>query len=208
MQHREVVGGLWEELGLLQLNFLRARGLRPASNLLDIGCGCLRGGVKFVEYLEAGHYFGVDACRSLLDAGYEIELRALGLQAKVPRANLRCSAAFEFEGFPSFEFAVAQSLFTHLPLNLIRLCLDSLARVMLARGRLFATYFDCPESDPFDLPILHEPGRVTTYAWRDPYHYRISDFEFAIRGLPWIMRIVGPWDHPRDQQMLIFERSV
>jgi hypothetical protein len=44
-EHRAVVGGMWDELGALQLDFLRARGLRPDSRLLDIGCGSLRLGV-------------------------------------------------------------------------------------------------------------------------------------------------------------------
>jgi hypothetical protein len=38
-RHREVVGDLWDELGNLQLAFLRKHGLRPEHRLLDIGCG-------------------------------------------------------------------------------------------------------------------------------------------------------------------------
>ena len=34
-RHREFVGGLWSELGKLQLDFLRAQGLRPDHRLLD-----------------------------------------------------------------------------------------------------------------------------------------------------------------------------
>jgi hypothetical protein len=43
--HRDLVGGLWEELGRLQFEFLVGAGLRPEMRLLDIGCGCPRGGV-------------------------------------------------------------------------------------------------------------------------------------------------------------------
>ncbi len=42
--HRDMVGGMWEEIGRLQFEFLRARGLKPSHRLLDIGCGSLRGG--------------------------------------------------------------------------------------------------------------------------------------------------------------------
>ena len=51
--HREQVGGLWDEIGALQIDFLRAQGLRPGDTLLDVGCGCLRGGVHFVALPRA-----------------------------------------------------------------------------------------------------------------------------------------------------------
>ncbi len=38
------VGGLWDEIGQLQFDFLRAKGLLPRHKLLDFGCGSLRGG--------------------------------------------------------------------------------------------------------------------------------------------------------------------
>jgi hypothetical protein len=82
-RHRDVVGGLWEEVGKLQFDFLCyivANGPRHDAYLLDIGCGCFRGGIYFAEYLDVGHYFGVDMHRSRLDAGYDIELAARGLQ--------------------------------------------------------------------------------------------------------------------------------
>ncbi len=38
-QHREVIGGLWDEMGQLQLEFMRLHGLLPQHRLLDLGCG-------------------------------------------------------------------------------------------------------------------------------------------------------------------------
>ena len=55
-KHRQVVGGMWDEIGALQLEFLQGRGLQPDDLLLDVGCGSLRGGVKFVEYLNPVRY--------------------------------------------------------------------------------------------------------------------------------------------------------
>ena len=43
-KHRDVVGGLWEEIGCLQLSVLKRIGLQKSHTLLDIGCGSLRGG--------------------------------------------------------------------------------------------------------------------------------------------------------------------
>lgn len=55
---RGYVGGLWHELGELQFRFLVDQGLRPEHVLLDIACGSLRGGVRFVPYLNPGNYLG------------------------------------------------------------------------------------------------------------------------------------------------------
>ena len=49
--HRTYVGGLWDELGLLQFQFLLEMGLKPSDCLFDIGCGSLRGGRHFIKYL-------------------------------------------------------------------------------------------------------------------------------------------------------------
>src|SRR5262249_20347462 len=127
--HRDVVGGQWDEIGKLQLDYLVTNGLDPSSVLIDIGCGCLRGGVHFVDYLAQGKYFGLDLNESLLDAGYEIELEAVGLQHKLPREHLVCNGDFDFEAFPQpFDFAIAQSLFTHIPPSDIRVCLERLSQ--------------------------------------------------------------------------------
>jgi hypothetical protein len=56
-QHRAVIGGMWEEIGTLQLSFLVSQGLARSDKLLDIGCGCLRGGVYLVGYLDPGKLF-------------------------------------------------------------------------------------------------------------------------------------------------------
>lgn len=52
--NRGSVGGLWEEMGQRQLEFLVEQGLGPCDDLLDVGCGSLRGGVHFIRYLEQG----------------------------------------------------------------------------------------------------------------------------------------------------------
>jgi len=72
--HREYIGGLWDEVGSLQFNFLCAQGLRPEHRLLDIACGSLRLGVRAIPYLETGHYLGLDKESGLVAAGLENEL--------------------------------------------------------------------------------------------------------------------------------------
>lgn len=207
-EHRGVVGGMWDEIGRLQFEFMVARGLLPGMNLLDIGCGCLRGGVHFVDYLDAGRYYGSDLLKPLLDRGYDIELGKLGLQHKLPRSNLLHDGDFRFELLNvRFDMAIAQSLFTHLPLNHLRLCLAKLAPLMEPGGTFFLTILPCRENEDWARPILHARGGVTSYPHRDPYHYRDADLVACAEGLPWQFVPIGEWDHPRDQFMHSFVRA-
>lgn len=204
-RHRDSVGGMWDEIGRLQFDFLVSQGLLPRHKLVDIGCGCLRGGVHFVGYLEPGNYFGIDINQSLLDAGYDAELAALGLQAKLPRANLLCSSVFDFGALGAdFDFAMAQSLFTHLPWDQIRLCLTRLAPKTAPSGRLFATAFIVPDDHPHGDPFDHGEDIVTN-DYCDPYHYRYADIAQMCETLPWRSVLIGHWGHPRGQQILSFE---
>lgn len=207
-EHREVVGGLWDEIGELQCRFLIEHGLQQVHTLLDIGCGSLRGGVRFIRYLEAGNYIGVDINQSLLDAGFDVELKAAELQDKMPRENLVHLLDFEFDRLGRhFDYALAHSLFTHLAFNHIRRCLERLAPVINVGGHFFATFFELPRTASPSLPFTHDPGEIVTYDTRDPYHYKLADFFYAASGLPWQIRYIGGWEHPRGQLMLEFVRT-
>ena len=50
----------WMELGKNQFDFLTANGLDPTHQMLEIGCGNLRGGWRFIDYLGPAHYTGID----------------------------------------------------------------------------------------------------------------------------------------------------
>lgn len=204
-RHRDLVGGMWDEIGLLQFDFLVAQGLKPCHRLMDVGCGSLRGGVHFARYLDCGNYYGVDLNRTLIDAGYEHEFKPRGLDRRVPRNNLQATAEFDFSPFDQpFDFALALSVFTHLPLNTIRVCLERLAPSMAAGGVFYATVFEGNPNEPTWKPVRHQPGNITTYGDRDPYHYRREDLTHVAGTSGWTAEWVGGFDHPRDQQMVCF----
>ena len=206
-EHREVVGGAWDEIGRLQIELLRAHGLEPHHRVLDVGCGSLRGGVHLVRFLDPGHYFGTDLNQSLLDAGYDVELRGEGLTHRLPRENLVCDGSFDFTRLPgAFDFALAQSLFTHLPGELVRRCLERLPAALRPGASLFATCFEIPEEHPEGEPFTHPPLGIVSERASDPYHYRASDFERLCRDLPWRVEPRGAWGHPRGQNLVRFER--
>ena len=204
-RHREIIGGMWDEVGSLQIDYLRSRGLRRDMKVLDLGCGCLRGGVKMISWLDAGNYYGVDLVQSLLDCGYDIELRDAGLQHRLPRGNLMCNADFDATGFgTAFDVVIAQSVFTHLPLNDLHLALDRLSDVLRPGGAFFATVFSPSSDGEWCLPHRHHPGGVETFPNKDPFHIRTADLASSVHGRDWRFDGIEGWDHPRDQRMCRF----
>ena len=199
--HRDRVGGQWDELGELQLRFMIEQGLEPTHRLLDVGCGALRAGRRFADYLEPGGYYGIDINEGMLDAGYEMELSD-DLRAKLPRDHLRATNRFDCDFGVAFDFAIANSLFTHISLNHIRLCLYRVAKVTAPGGRFLASYFEAPRDHPVDEPRGN--GRLWTE--RNAFFYYRRDLRYAARGSPWELRYIGGWDHPRHQRMMEFTR--
>lgn len=202
-EHRSFVGGMWDEIGALQLDFMKGRGLEPDHDFLDVGCGALRGGVHFVRYLEAGRYYGLDLNPSLLKAG-ELELEEAGLARK--DVTLLASDKFEAGRFGvAFDRAIAVSLLTHLPLNHIVRCLTEVGRALKSEGEFYATFFEAPSSAHLE-PIQQWEEIYSRYD-SDPFHYSFSEMEWAagISGLR--VELIGEWGHPRNQRMLLFRRA-
>ncbi len=81
---RNYVGGLWDELGKLQFEFMVAQGLRPHHVFLDVACGSLRGGRLFIPYLDRGNYLGLDKERGLIRAGLRNEIDPKVASEKAP----------------------------------------------------------------------------------------------------------------------------
>jgi SAM-dependent methyltransferase len=208
--HRAAVGGMWEEIGRLQFDFLIREGLRPGHTLLDIGCGSLRGGVHFARYLNPGNYVGADIGAELLGAG-RAELSAVGVDPDT--VTLICDGEFDFARTGrTFDFALAQSLFTHLPLNSIIRCLLRAAPVLNRGGRLYATFNENPDGwhnlDPIRRPNPQSPDvPIVTHFDRDPYHYDVGTFAQIADAAGLALDYIGDWGHPRHQRMLRFTRS-
>jgi SAM-dependent methyltransferase len=202
-KHREYVGGLWYDIGRLQIKFLKQQGLQPGHRLVDVGCGALRGGVHFAAYLDPGNYFGLDINPSLIEAG-KLELDKAGLLEKA--VNLAVNDKFELTNFGArFDYGIAVSLFTHLPMNHIIRCLVEVRQTLAPDGRFYASFFEAPASGHLE-PIFHEPGGITTLLDEDPFHYSVTDMKAIAELAGLSVRYLGDWGHPRCQKMLSFYR--
>lgn len=198
-RHRGFVGGLWDEVGRLQCDFMISKGLTPESKLLDVGCGALRGGVHFVRHLNDGNYYGIDINRSLLKAGKQ-ELRGSGLNDR--RVHLRQTDEFDATEFGvKFDFGIAVSLITHLPANHIIYCFMQMRRVMHERSSFYFSFFEVPEL-PIPDAYSQPRGDIVTHFMSDPFHYTRDQIEYYAHSAGLNPSYVGDWNHPRNQQML------
>jgi SAM-dependent methyltransferase len=202
--HRWSIGGMWEVLGQLQFDYLVEHGLEPHHHFLDVGCGPLRGGIHFIRYLEPGHYFGVEKDSEKLEAGRDVELPAYGLTDKRP--VLRVMENFDFPSLgQKFDYALAQSVFTHLPLNNIIRCLMQMEKVLVDGGRFFATFYENKDGK-FNLEDVEQKPGLVTHFDRDFFHYDFETFKWICDGTRLDVEHLGGWNNPRNQKMLVFTR--
>jgi len=193
-RHRDIVGGRWEETGRAQMEILRGVGLEPMHHLLDIGAGSLRLGCKAVPFLAKGHYWGTDASRDLMMAGYAAELAA---PERLDPAQLVEDAGFAFPGVSgAITHAMAFGVFPHLPgcegaKGPLAQALAGLVRFEALEIFLF-TVFLAPEAD-FDSRFRQKDG-VVTHAGRAPYHLREADV--------WSVLAASGWQAQKDERWL------
>jgi len=200
--HRYFVGNRWQEIGQLQFGFLVDQGLKPHHALLDIGCGCLRGGLHFIRYLNEGNYCGFDVNTSLIQAG-KLELKEAGLEHKHPK--LLVDDKFRIERFNvEFDFMISVSLFTHLPMNIIVRCLSEVKKHLKPGGVYFSTIFEAPETAHIDI-VCHPSGVKTNYD-SDPFHYSFEEISWMAKIAGLKAGLFGNWNHPWDHKMIVFSQ--
>ena len=192
--HRAYVGGLWEEIGKLQFDFLVARGLRPNHNLIDVACGSLRAGVHFIRYLDAGRYCGMEKERDLIETGINEELGASLFTEKRPLFIVSDRFAFECcDAAP--DFALAQSLFTHLTPDLINLCFANLRKRISQDGVFYATFNESKKIANSNPAASHD---------HDIFYYTRAQMENFGTRAGWTPTYIGDWGHPRGQIMVSY----
>lgn len=182
------VGGLWEEIGALQLRIMRSAGLEPRHRFLDVGAGSLRGGLHFVRYLEAGNYWGTDLSSILLEAGRRNLVRA-GLTAKMP--NLSIANDFRFAELDGqlFDYALAFGVFTDVPAESVRECLANLGELLVPNGIFLAT---------FAMNSQYSAHR-SRLQFRHPWSFFVDlASEFG-----WDIELVNGFKHPKGHSLLV-----
>ena len=161
MTHRAKVGPaeLFDVIGAQQFCVLASLGLREQHRLLDVGCGCLRGGRFFIPYLGRDKYVGLEPDRELLKAGMTLEVGQSQINEKRPVFPVFDD--FRLTRIPGrFDYVLAQSILTHMGPDLLAPIFTEAHHVLLDGGTFAATWF---QGDEDETDEGWYPGRAMRY---------------------------------------------
>lgn len=146
---------LWQMKRRFQIQFLQGVGLKPNHHLLDLGCGTLRGGIPLIEYLEPGHYAGVDVRHQVLEEGRR-ELLESGLARQAPQL-VHCPRIAELDLGRRFGFVWAFAVLIHMDDAVLDSAIAAVARHLDDSGVFYATVNVGSEPDGQwqGFPIVH-----------------------------------------------------
>jgi cyclopropane fatty-acyl-phospholipid synthase-like methyltransferase len=139
--HRAFVGQpqRYDVGGASQFALLFLLGLRAHHRLLDFGCGSLRLGRLAIPYLDPDGYLGVEPDLALVEAGFAEELGQDARTLKRPRFGH--GADFRGDVFDtSFDFIIAQSVFSHMGQDAMYTALRSFSRCLEPGGLIVANW--------------------------------------------------------------------
>ena len=176
----------YDLIAAMTFNLLTTLGLRQHHSLLDIGCGSLRIGRLLIPYLNRGKYFGIEPAEWLVAEGIKQELGETVVQAKRPTFFFTDSPETVVRAKVSFDFALAQSIFSHCGLDLIKDWLSAVSRALAQGGVLIATFL------PGD-----EDSQRAGWAYPECVNYRPTTLERAAADANLRFEILD-WKHPRQ----------
>jgi len=206
-RHRHSVGGIWNRQGNLQLDICKKYGLAPNMKLLDFGCGCLRGGVKFIDYLDQSNYYGIDIHQGLLQAGLEYEVPLANLTHKVNDENFLITDNFEIDFFKvKFDFIFSQSVFSHLTLNHYLYFLEKSYNCLSDNGKIILSLWLCEETDDLlNTKKFISDIIIQTSLIKDTFHYKFSTLQ-KLADDKWNCLLLDDY-HPRKQKFILLTKK-
>jgi cyclopropane fatty-acyl-phospholipid synthase-like methyltransferase len=153
---------LWEAKRKFQFDFLLNAGLLPGHNLLDLGCGTLRGGIPLIGYLEEGNYTGVDVRPEVMEEAH-LELEISGLAFKNP--SLICIDDVSTLILKrKFDFIWAFSVLIHLEDNILEGVMNFINLHLHKEGSFYANvvFGDRQDGNWQQFPLVERPKSFYT----------------------------------------------
>ena len=176
----------YDLIAAMTFNLLTTLGLRQHHSLIDIGCGSLRIGRLLIPYLNRGKYFGIEPAEWLVAEGIKQELGETVVQTKRPTFFFTDSPETVGRAKVRFDFALAQSIFSHCGLDLIKGWLSAVSRSLAPDGILLATFLPGDEDAP-----------QTGWVYPECVNYRPITLERAAAEVNLRFEILD-WKHPRQ----------
>jgi SAM-dependent methyltransferase len=183
----------WLELGRMQFDYLFGHGLLPGHRLLEIGCGNLRAGWRFIDHLDIGGYYGIDISPDILISAKET-LTARGLQDKLPHLTLVRDLTFDFLPDGYFDVVHAHSVFSHCPIEVIEECLRNIGRIMKPDG-----FFDF---------TFNATGGPEHHVEHEDYYYRPATLIRLAEGFSLQATFMEDWEGRHPQSKLRIRRHL
>ena len=172
-----------------QFRLLAALGLRDHHKLLDFGCGSLRAGKLLIPYLQPGNYHGLEPNRWLIEDAIERELGRDLIRLKRPVFNHNEDFVADAFGV-TFDFILAQSIFSHAGPEIIAIVLKNFARCLADWGLVLATFVH-------PGPDSGEEQACSGWIYPGCYCYRPDTILGMIRSAG-LFGALLPWFHPRQ----------
>ena len=156
--------GVWQESRDFQIAFLAKRGLQPDKNILDIGCGPLRGGIPLIQYLDEGNYTGIDIRQNIVEEAWS-QIKKENLTMKAPHVFVSDSFGQKELGEARFDYIWCFQVFYHLDDQVLENCVAQIASRLAEDGRCYA-----------NVNLLSDEG-----SWKEfPYVRRSMSFYESI----------------------------
>ena len=194
--YRSYVGPekFYDVIAAMSFNLLTCLGLRQHHKILDIGCGSLRVGRLLMPYLNKNNYYGVEPNKWLVQDGIKNEIGRDLIKIKAPSFIFDTSIS-EAKLPADFDFAIAQSIFSHCGRDLVEKWLSEIYRHLKNDGALVAT-FRAGDKNHMDDGWVYPRAvkfKIETMA-EIASHY---GFEFEVLD----------WAHPRQQIWALFAKK-
>lgn len=129
----------YDLVSAMSFNLLTTLGVRQHHRVLDIGCGSLRNGRLLIPYLNVGNYTGIEPNIWLVKDGIANELGRDLVRIKKPVFVAGDSMRHVAEDV-KFDYAIAQSIFSHCGIDLITGWLKDVAKHLQPTGIFLATF--------------------------------------------------------------------
>ncbi|MGC1377908.1 MAG: class I SAM-dependent methyltransferase [Anaerolineales bacterium] len=175
----------YDLVAAMSFNLLTTLGLRQGQTVLDIGCGSLRIGRLLIPYLNVGNYTGIEPNEWLVKDGIEREVGQDQIRIKKPNFYYSDSA----EKLPpdaKYDFAIAQSIFSHCGADVIKRWLGGISPHMSNTGAFVATFL-----------IADQDYGGSGWVYPECVNYKVETMKSFADQYGFVFQLLD-WKHPRQ----------
>ncbi len=127
-----------EVSGQLQFEILKKEGCLPASRVLEVGCGCLHAGVHLMQYLQPGHFAGIEPNEWLLEKA----MRTPPIARLVAVRRPQFVHVFDFDASAlgmQFDYVLSHSVLSHAAHHQLEQFLANTGKLLAPGGKICAS---------------------------------------------------------------------